>query len=57
MERIIGKSKLSDYKIKKVERYFCIDINVTKTTILVGLNRKTIKNSTIFLKSLFIGIR
>ncbi len=35
-------SKLSDFKIKKVIRCFCADIDATKTSIILGLNRKTI---------------
>lgn len=34
--------RISDYILKKVIRCFCLDIDATKTAILVDLNRKTI---------------
>ena len=34
--------KLSDYKIKKLLKCFCSDIDATKTGELTGLNRKTV---------------
>ena len=33
---------LSDYKIKKIMRFFCEDITASKTSILLGVNRNTI---------------
>ena len=36
------KKGLSDYKIKKIMRYFCEDITASKTAILLGINRNTI---------------
>lgn len=38
----IKYSKLSDYKIKKIIKCFCSDIDATKTSEILGLNRKTI---------------
>ena len=35
-------SKLSKYKIKKIIKCFCIDIDASKTAQLLKLNRKTI---------------
>ena len=35
-------SKISKYKLKKVIKCFCIDIDATKTSLLLGFNRKTI---------------
>lgn len=35
-------SKLSSYKLKKIIECFCIDIDATKTSQLLGMNRKTI---------------
>ena len=35
-------SKLSVYKVKKIIQCFCIDIDATKTSLLLGLNRNTI---------------
>lgn len=35
-------SKLSKYKLKKIIQCFCIDIDATKTALLLGLNRNTI---------------
>ena len=36
------KSKLSIYKVKKIIKFFCTDIDATKTAILLELNRNTI---------------
>ena len=33
---------LSEYKIKKIMRYFCEDITASKTAILLNINRNTI---------------
>ena len=38
----MNRSKISDYKIKKVIRCFCSDIDATKTAEILGLNRNTI---------------
>ena len=35
-------SKLSRYKVGKIIEYFCIDIDATKTALLLKLNRKTV---------------
>ena len=35
-------SKLSPYKLKKIIQCFCIDIDATKTALLLDLNRNTI---------------
>ncbi|MEG6504557.1 IS1595 family transposase, partial [Nitratidesulfovibrio sp. 1201_IL3209] len=35
-------SKLSRYKIGKIAECFCIDIDATKTALLLKLNRKTV---------------
>ena len=34
--------KISDYKIKKVLRYFLEDVDATKTANILGINRRTI---------------
>lgn len=34
--------RLSKYKVKKILECFCVDINATKTALLLGYNRKTI---------------
>ena len=39
---VIKYSKLSNYRIKKIIRCFCIDIDATKTAELLELNRHTI---------------
>ena len=36
-------SKLSKYKVLKIVECFCIDIDASKTALLLKLNRKTIK--------------
>ena len=35
-------SKLSPYKVKKIIKYFCADIDATKASLLLCFNRKTI---------------
>ncbi len=40
----IKYSKLSDYKIKKILKCFCSDIDATKTAEILSLNRKTINH-------------
>jgi len=35
-------SKLSRYKIGKIAECFCIDIDATKTALILKLNRKTV---------------
>jgi len=40
--KMIKFSKLSNYQIKKIIKCFCIDIDATKTSILLDLNRHTI---------------
>ena len=35
-------SKLSVYKLKKIIKCFCIDIDATRTALLLELNRNTI---------------
>ena len=35
-------SKLSRYKVLKIVECFCIDIDATKTALLLKLNRKTV---------------
>jgi len=39
---MIKYSKISDYKIKKVIKCFCLDLTATQTTKLLGLNRNTV---------------
>ncbi len=39
---LIKYSKLSNYKIKKVLRHFCADIEASKVAYLIGINRNTI---------------
>jgi len=36
------KRKISLYILKKVIRHYCIDVDATKTSLLIGLNRKTV---------------
>lgn len=38
----IKRSKLSSYKLKKIIVHFVIDVNATKTGLLLGVNRNTI---------------
>ena len=39
---MITRQRLSNYKLKKIIYYFCVDIDATKTAELSGLNRNTI---------------
>jgi len=39
---MLHKSKISNYKIKKILKHFCEDIEATKTSKLLGINRRTI---------------
>ncbi len=38
-------SKLSRYKVGKIIECFCVDIDATKTALLLKLNRKTVNRS------------
>lgn len=40
----LNRAKLSTYKIKKIIKCFCLDINADKTAILLGINRNTINH-------------
>lgn len=35
-------SKISDYKIKKIIRCFCVELTATQTSVLLQINRNTI---------------
>ena len=39
---IVKSSKFSDYKIKKIIYHFCVDIDATKTSLVVRVNRNTV---------------
>lgn len=39
---IVKSAKISDYKIKKIIYHFCVDIDATKTSLVVRINRNTI---------------
>lgn len=36
------KRKISKHNIEKIIKHFCIDINATQTSLLIGINRNTI---------------
>jgi len=38
---IVKSSKLSDYRMKKLIWYFCVDIPASKTSLIAGMNRNT----------------
>lgn len=38
---MIKYAKISDYKIKKIVKHFCVDIEASKTSELTGINRNT----------------
>lgn len=39
---MIKYAKISDYKIKKIVKHFCIDIEASKTSELTNINRNTV---------------
>ena len=39
---LVRLAKISNYKLKKIIRHFCVDIQASKTAILVNINRNTI---------------
>ena len=39
---MIPYSKITVYELKKIIKHFCVDIDATKTSELLGYNRKTI---------------
>lgn len=41
---MIKRRRLSNYKIKKIIHYFCVDIDATRTAELSGFNRNTINS-------------
>lgn len=41
---MLKNAKLSTFKIKKIIKHFCLDIDATKTAALVGINRNTINH-------------
>lgn len=47
-------SKLSAYKLKKIIKCFCIDIDATRTALLLDINRNTINHwFTIFRQEIY----
>lgn len=41
---MLNQAKISTFKIKKIIKHFCLDLNASKTAPLVGLNRNTINH-------------
>jgi len=41
---LVKTAKISDYKLKKIIKHFCIDIQANKTAELLGINRNTINH-------------
>lgn len=41
---MFSKNKLSDYKIRKIIWCFCVDVNASKTAVLLGHDRNTINH-------------
>lgn len=39
-----NRAKISDYKVKKIIKHFCVDIPAVKTAKLLGINRNTINH-------------
>jgi len=38
----LTRAKISQYKIKKIIKHFCVDIEASKTACLLGINRNTV---------------
>lgn len=41
---MLNQAKISTFKIKKIIKHFCLDLNASKTALLTGLNRNTINH-------------
>ena len=41
---MLNQNKISTFKIKKIIKHFCLDLNASKTAKLVSLNRNTINH-------------
>ena len=41
---MLNQAKLSDYKIKKIIKCFIINIDATKTSLIVNVNRNTVNH-------------
>jgi len=41
---LVNTAKISDYKLKKIIKHFCLDITADKTAALTGINRNTINH-------------
>ncbi len=39
---LVVSTKLTDYKIKKLIKHFCVDIEASKVSLIVGFNRNTV---------------
>lgn len=39
---MLNRAKISTFKIKRIIKHFCLDINASKTAELLGINRNTI---------------
>lgn len=50
----LNRAKISKYKIKKIIKCYCLDLTATQSSVLIGLNRKTInKYYTLFRKAVY----
>ena len=41
---MLSRAKISNYKIEKIIKHFCVDIIASKTAALLGMNRNTINH-------------
>lgn len=41
---LVRTAKISDYKVRKIIKHFCLDITADKTASLTGMNRNTINH-------------
>lgn len=41
---MLNQAKISTFKIKKIIKHFCLDVNASKTAPLAGLNRNTVNH-------------
>jgi len=51
---LVKSAKISDYKLRKIIKHFCLDILADKTAFLTGVNRNTVNRwYLVFRKAIF----
>ncbi len=55
MKMSLSRARLSKYKLKKIVKHFCTDIDATRTALLTDINRNTINRYfNIFRQAIFL---